>query len=652
MLRQNTRIFLEHINGHRAFQTVAEISTFHRIQASTGYRQAAHHCKEKLRRWGINTADVLSFPARDDKVFLTYPSFKEWDCRSAVCELVTPERRLLCDFDACPMSVIQKSAPCDHWDEPLEVIMLDKGTDESMYDGVDFENKMVFVRDDINKVFDWVVGKRKAAGLITDFVLQDKYVRERHDQSDTLRYTSFWWRLNQTPAFGFVLSPREGDRLAGECEELAKKGLRPTVRCKIDSSLYDGNIEDVFASLPGESDDVILLVGHLCHPRASANDNASGSACVMEAVKTIKTLTEQGDLPPLKRTIWMLLVPEFTGTYAFLERLGKDVSRIKAAFNLDMVGARQDRGYGPITITDLPMETPSFVSDAAATVLDEIKKQVVGMMPESYCPMFNSHMTEYSGGSDHVVLSDPMTNVPCLMLGQWPDKFYHTSSDTLEVVDPYILSRSACLAASYAYSLANLEEGDMEDIFNTSLQRTGVYLTDLQTKVARGLLCPELLSGRIAHYTSWRLKSIDTYESWLGTGVKPLAEKCKGQLLALVRAITGIEDPLSPNSPVTPEDKEKYTLKVKRLMPVPVMLSKLSGMCGEENNRLIDEFTALYMKDLGHSLSSAIDYFIDGQSPAWKIAEGLAFEFGKYLPQAVDAYLRLLVKLGYAEEVK
>ena len=53
-------------------------------------------------------------------------------------------------------------------------------------------------------------------------------------------------------------------------------------------------------------------------------------------------------------------------------------------------------------------------------------------------------------------------------------------------------------------------------------------------------------------------------------------------------------------------------------MPVPVMLSKLSGMCGEENNRLIDEFTALYMKDLGHSLSSAIDYSSTAKAPRGK----------------------------------
>ncbi|MBQ1250480.1 MAG: DUF4910 domain-containing protein, partial [Clostridia bacterium] len=316
MIRNYTQEILKHISGKRAYETVAEVSTFHRIQASTGFRAAAHHCKNKLDRMGIPGAEVLSYPAREDVIFGTYPSFQEWDCKQAWLDLVEPHETRLADFDACAISVIQKSAPCDYRNQPLEVIMLDKGVQEDAYKNVDFEGKMVFVRDDINKVYSWVVEKRGAVGLITDYVLKDPYVRERHDQSDTLRYTSFWWEPGQKKAFGFVLSPREGDRFAELCADLAKKGKRPMVKAYVESSIYDGEIENVTAFLPGEIDEEILLVGHLCHPRASANDNASGTACVMEAMRTLKQLTESGKLPPLKRGIRMLLVPEFTGTYA------------------------------------------------------------------------------------------------------------------------------------------------------------------------------------------------------------------------------------------------------------------------------------------------------------------------------------------------
>lgn len=650
MIRQTTRAILSRINGQRAFQTVAEISTYHRIQASTGYRAAAQHAQEKLQRWGI-ASEVLSFPAREDVIFGTYPSFEEWDCRGAYCDMVSPVYKRLADFDAIPISVIQKSAPCDHTKEPLELVMLDNGLDESGYRNVDFKNKLVFVRGNIDRVYHWLVEQRGAAGLITDFVLQDEHVRERHDQSDTLRYTSFWWKPNQKKAFGFVISPREGDKLAALCEEMKAKKEKILIRCKVDSSIYPGHIEDVMAFLPGKTEEEILLVGHLCHPRSSANDNASGSSCCMEAMLTLKQMLDEGVLPPLQRGIRMLLVPEFTGTYAYLDRIGDKVKNIRAAFNLDMVGGRQDHGYGPITITDLPLSTPSFVSDAAGTVLDEIKRQVVGMMPESYCPLWNSHMTEYSGGSDHVVLSDPKTNVPCLMMGQWPDKYYHTSTDTLDRVDPYILSRSAALAAGYAYGLANLEPADVGDICNTGLQRAGIYLTDLQTKMTRGTLDPRFYKGRVQLYTKWRLDSIDTYASWLDVDRSEL-EAEKARVTALVRAICGF-DPLRPvKTIVTRRQAEKYSLVASRVKNVPVMMNKLQNMFDEKTNAEIDAFCARYMGVLGHAVSLAVDYRIDGRRTTAEIARDIAYEFGVYVPEAIDAYVRMLIKLNYAQEVK
>jgi hypothetical protein len=47
--------------------------------------------------------------------------------------MVSPVYKRLADFDAIPISVIQKSAPCDHTKEPLELVMLDNGLDESGY---------------------------------------------------------------------------------------------------------------------------------------------------------------------------------------------------------------------------------------------------------------------------------------------------------------------------------------------------------------------------------------------------------------------------------------------------------------------------------------------------------------------------------------
>jgi hypothetical protein len=61
----------------------------------------------------------------------------------------------------------------------------------------------------------------------------------------------------------------------------------------------------------------------------------------------------------------------------------------------------------------------------------------------------------FSGGSDHYIYSDPTIGIPCPMIIQWPDKFYHTSADSIDKVSPESLQRVALLTATYTYFIAN-----------------------------------------------------------------------------------------------------------------------------------------------------------------------------------------------------
>jgi hypothetical protein len=60
----------------------------------------------------------------------------------------------------------------------------------------------------------------------------------------------------------------------------------------------------------------------------------------------------------------------------------------------------------------------------------------------------------YSGGSDHAYLLDPAAGIPCPMLIQWPDRYYHSSSDTPDKSDPKSLALAVRCAATYASALA------------------------------------------------------------------------------------------------------------------------------------------------------------------------------------------------------
>lgn len=443
----------EEFSGEVARDHVAALSRFHRLQASPGYRQAAQYCLAELRAAGLN-AEILAFPADGQAQFWSARAFQEWEARRATLHLISPEKeqRKLADFRDCPISLIQRSVA---FDGEAEVVVLEDGEEESEYEGLDLSGKIVLTQGDVNRVRELAVEKYGAVGIIFDGMRKAPPVRERIDLPDALQYTSFWWRGSEQKCFGFVLSPREGDRLRALAKKQARAGEEPVrVRAQVDARLYDGNLEVVTALIPGQTKEEIIVVAHLCHPQPSANDNASGSATALEIARTLRQLINAGRLAQPQRSIRFLWVPEMTGTFAYLATHETDIPHMVAGVNLDMVGQNQVLCGSSFLIEWPPAAMSSFAPDLMERLREELFDDAPSHTGMGGYPLFRHAVTPFSGGSDHYILSDPSVGVPTPMLIQWPDKFYHTSEDTLDKVDPAMLARTGALAATYACFLA------------------------------------------------------------------------------------------------------------------------------------------------------------------------------------------------------
>ncbi len=478
-----------YVCGERALQNIRGIANYHRIQASPGYREAALYCTRELKRAGLQSR-ILSYPADGSSYFWTQKMFKEWNCEAAYLDLVDEQEKRLCDFEADAISVIQRSAAIDFSDAPLELVVMDKGCDPTAYDPQELEGRLLLVNSDVGEYIDWAIKGCKAAGLVSDRVVPLAGVRDRGDLYDSRMYQSFWYMgdEDQTQASGFVITPRQGDMLRKKAAEQAKRHSRDNTQSKylrlkgkVVSQLYRGEIEVVEAVLPGKTQEEILIVAHLCHPKASANDNASGVAGGIELLRSLKALIEQGKLETPKRSIRLILVPEMTGTYAYLASRERELSRIKAGINLDMIGASQSSNVAPLTLTGLPNALPSFVQDLAVGVLDMVKKESKSLNGEDIA-LFMSEVIDYTTGSDHYILSDPTVGIPCPMLVQWPDRWYHTNLDTPDKIDPAILKRSITFGAVYTYCLATLRIEDIPLIMNTTRARFAAKVADMVSK--------------------------------------------------------------------------------------------------------------------------------------------------------------------------
>jgi hypothetical protein len=441
------------VSGTAARQAVAEISRYHRIQASPGYRQAAEWVHQQLTEAGLQ-ARLLTFPADRSTAFWGASSFQEWEARVGVLHLIEPSDHAgkLADFRELPLNLVARSLP---FTGEAEVVVLEQGTELEEYEGLDLEGKVVLARGNVQRVHDLAVLRHGAVGLIYDGMTEVEPVRPAWALPDAVQYTSFWWQAESPRGFGFAISPRQGESL----RRLAA-GQTLQVKALIDTELRDGTLEVTEATIPGAGQEELVLVAHLCHPQPSANDNASGSAALLEAARALHVLIRRGVLEPPLRTVRLLWVPEMTGTYAYLANHEDRIPHMVAGLNLDMVGQDQDQCGSSLLLEHPPDAMASFATALLGRLRDQFLPESRTFGGSGGYPLFRYADVPFGGGSDHYIFSDPSVGVPMPMIIQWPDRFYHTSADTPDRVDPRMLGRAAALAAAYGYWLAQAGRGE------------------------------------------------------------------------------------------------------------------------------------------------------------------------------------------------
>jgi hypothetical protein len=527
------------VSGARALAYVGEIIRHHRIQASPGYRAAAEWANSAFAAAGLEHR-IISYLSDGHVSYWTSASFEEWACEGATLDLVAPagEARRLCDYDEVKISVIQRSCATPPGGVEAEVVVVDEPERAESYASVDVRGKYVLVRGDLERIRQLAVVQGGAVGIIADTMWEFPPIRTRMDVPDARQYSSFWWGApGEDRCFGFVLSPRQGEWLRGLIRRGAADGKPVRLRGEVKSSYYGGAIEDVEAVLRGTGSGEVLVVAHLCHPQWSANDNASGCAAAIEAARTLEKLVQSGVLPRPARSIRFLLVPEMTGTYAFLAGNENLIPGIAAAINLDMVGENQEICGSSMLVEKPPRALGSFAGDVAALVLEAMAQEVPNLAKTDAYALFRHSVTPFSGGSDHYILSDPTVGVPCPMLIQWPDKYYHTSEDTLDKVDPKSLARAAVLTATYAYFLA---AAGQDEVIWLAGEMAGLYGTEAARVARRAAGGPQAPKTRamLEFARDRKCADIDSLRRLLPCTPSPAAEAALAAAKQRVAALT------------------------------------------------------------------------------------------------------------------
>jgi len=645
---KSSLLLKETINPKRLYNTVKEVSSFHRIQASTGFREAANYCKKSFDKLKIESR-ILEFDATADNWGLQTKMFKEWDLKNAWLRLEEPDI-LLADAQAEAISIIQKSYPCD-FTQGTELVYLNQGSNQENYAEWDLNGKIIFIREHFNNYM-WAMKDKGAIGVVTDNMRLVEGIRTRNDLYESLNYTSFWWthQDDEPQCFGFVLSPKMGDQLALLFEQQAKafkegKANTPNLRCKgkVETSLYDGKIEVVEAVLPGETDEEVLICAHLCHPKSSCNDNASGVAAAMESIRAIKQLIEEGKLEKNKRTIKVILVPELNGTAAYMDNK-ENYKNCVGAINMDMVGGKQTRKYGPITLTSLPYSTPSFINDLTALCMDYAAKEVSNLNGDKVA-LTNHHVDLYTGGSDHVIFSDPTIGIPCCMIGQWPDLNYHTATDTLDVIDPEVLAFSTSISALFAYTLANLTEENAKEIQNRAHTSLMKHLSLITTKINEGSIAINKANAALKHVENFYLNSLYDYNRFLQLD-EAFLKKEEALITATINNMKIYLDACESEC-AEPDNRvfvRNYAGPIDKMSDVVNRYKK-----GYKELEIYDRICANGIK--GHGMERLIQFYIDGKRTVSEIIDCVDFDMFCSSKDNVLALINLLEAMGLIHQI-
>jgi aminopeptidase YwaD len=472
-------------SGESAWNTIAEINAFNRQRFDEEFAGNFFETQvvvRKLKSYGLAGVDVV-----------TYPGGQAWVAVTGELWETKPGRQKLASInDMLPMLASGSTTA----DVTAELVWAGRGTAKEIADA-DVEGKIVVTEGNLMMAYG-PASQRGALGVVTISLSRPYFdplqmpwsgiMRRRRPGAAAGRQPGQpgepappGQRLApeaapQAPApapqaegFAFQLPVREGDILKRRL--LANEKI--TVRARVESKTETADLENVVCHIPGTDPAAgeIILSAHLFEglQKQGANDNISGSACILEVARVLNTLVAEGRLPRPKRTIRFIWGPEFSGIGEWVKANRETMERTLCNINMDMVGEWLSKNQSYFCLMRTTYGNAHYINDVMENYYRYIgegsRERIQNRSTPAIVPVrivapsgadepFAYSIETHYGASDHEVFNDWGVGVPGIMMIAWPDKWYHTSGDTADKADPTQLKRAAAIGAAGAYTVA------------------------------------------------------------------------------------------------------------------------------------------------------------------------------------------------------
>ncbi|UCC39119.1 MAG: DUF4910 domain-containing protein [Candidatus Aminicenantes bacterium] len=470
--RELLEMIQSEVSGERAWDMVSKISRFHRIRGGgegSEYNQCAEYLAKELRQIGLKEVTIKKYRSDGFQKYFFWTSPVGWKVNGAELWMIKPSRKLIARFSDQAVSLMPYS---QGGEVESEVIYVGRGRSDAEYKNKNVKGKLVFATGGGgSQVHRQAVLKRGAAGVIVG----------PSDREDRLQYPDLIEVNRLSPSgeerekagFGFALSRRQEKELVS----LFRAGRKVAMRAEVEAELFDGNMPVLEAKIIGTEypSQEIIIMGHLDHYKPGANDNASGSAGMIEMARNLRALVERDAISPLKRTIRFLWLPEIHGAAAYLTKHLDLKEKGICGMNLDMIGEDYTLCQSNFNLICSPYSVPGYINDVLTNLFGWLEGRAF-FSPRGSKNRFNFRIRPFSGGSDHVMFNDSTFSIPTPMLGHG-DVFHHTSLDTPDKCDPTEMKRIISLALAATIFIANADDEDALELAREVFTQANIRMT-------------------------------------------------------------------------------------------------------------------------------------------------------------------------------
>lgn len=446
------KLLYANVNSAEAMTYVKAIWANDRWFNFPKFQETAKNVAEMMRQAGLDDVQIGYAPADGETKAGFWTEPMAWDPHVGTLEIVSPQvpedRRVLADYQKVPTSLCMWSGATKPGGVETEIVLPPKDIRNA-----DLKGKLVLGGGRISKIY---LAKAGALAMIHESTTNPALLDER-DWINSFGDNGWSFTKDSTPLVCFSITPRSKQYL----HELLQRGP-VKVRANVDSRYYAGQYPYVSGAIigtDGAAAEEVFSLGHLFEE--GAGDNATGVASIIEATSTLNQLIKEGKLPRPKRTIRILGMGERYGTLAYLYANQDRVKRTIAAMCIDSPAGPQYLAGTQYNWVLNPQSATSFVD---AFVL-RLAREYYPMVDRPYS------WSEYNSGTDND-LGESMINIPTVApRGGHGIPAHHTSSDTLDQVDPKSLRDLSIMNAAYTYFIASAGPDEMHWMAELALSR-------------------------------------------------------------------------------------------------------------------------------------------------------------------------------------